>query len=408
MASEQTVTTASAGKLHLLDLAGLKNQMGERWARMAGPVEGFFEGAVRRNLGPGDTFSRHEELSYILIFRNLSPEEAQVKCRIIAEEVCERLFGDQVKKASFRMLVMPLPPDALAAGSAPGALNELLERKGKEMIFQSSSGKEANAPAVTAAATPSDEAEFHFLYRPIWDATKNVVVTYLCQGDDDKYAPLVGTGRGQTPPQDHQAGLDNRVLRECATRTGQLHRGGLRVLFGVSVALETLSHARLWMSYSKELQNIPPAVSRDFAFFVTGIDSGVPNIRLAQELPKLTRLSHQVFCVVEDRGYIGTRFSRTGAHALGIQLSHGEGESVQMGRIVELARQAAEAGLAAFVLGVPSTAIMLHALGQGIRYLEGTVIRPAISDPRHAFAQSLEYVYTSGNKKPVQARGEVA
>ena len=53
-----------------------------------------------------------------------------------------------------------------------------------------------------------------------------------------------------------------------------------------------------------------------------------------------------------------------------------------------------------FVLDVPTTAIMLHALGQGSRYLEGPVIRPAIFDPRHAFAQSLEYVYTSARNKP--------
>jgi hypothetical protein len=202
--------------------------------------------------------------------------------------------------------------------------------------------------------------------------------------------------------------VDRSVLRECAARALQLHRSGLRVLFGVSVALDTLSHGRLWIPYSRELQAIAPAVSRDFAFFVTGIDSGVPNIRFAQELPKLTRLSHQIFCVVDDRGYIGTRFTRTGAHAIGIQLSPGDSEAAAMGRIVELARQASEAGLAAFVLGIPSTCIMLHALGQGIRYLEGSVIRSAITDPRHAFAQSLEYVYTSGRNRPPAVKQSVS
>ena len=294
---------------------------------------------------------------------------------------------------------MPLPPEAAAGEGMPAGLDELLESKGKETIILATASKDQKAaPEPDAAEPEADDASY--FYRPIWDASKNVVVTYLCQSDDDKYATLIGSGREQTAPQDHQAGIDSKVLRECAARALQLHRGGLGVLFGVSVALDTLSHARLWMSYSRELQTIAPAVSRDFAFFVTGIDSGVPNIRLAQELPKLTRLSHQIFCVIDDRGYVGTRFSRTGAHAIGIQLSAGESRSAAMGRIVELARQASEAGLAAFVLGVPSTSIMLHALGQGIRYLEGPVIRPAITDPRHAFAQSLEYVYTSGKNKP--------
>jgi hypothetical protein len=409
MSMDQATVSTSAGKLHLLDLAALKSQMGDKWARKVDAMECFFEGAVRRSLGPGDTFSRQGELSYILMFRDLSPDEAQLKCRAIAEEVSERLFGDQVKKASFRTLIMPLQPETLSGVALPGGLDALLESKGKETIFLATNSGEQKAPPQAEADVPAPDAdEPTYIYRPIWDATKNVVVTYLCQSDDDKYDALIGAGREQAQPLDHQAGVDRSVLRECAARALQLHRSGLRVLFGVSVALDTLSHGRLWIPYSRELQAIAPAVSRDFAFFVTGIDSGVPNIRFAQELPKLTRLSHQIFCVVDDRGYIGTRFTRTGAHAIGIQLSPGDSEAAAMGRIVELARQASEAGLAAFVLGVPSTCIMLHALGQGIRYLEGSVIRSAITDPRHAFAQSLEYVYTSGRNRPPAVKQSVS
>jgi hypothetical protein len=400
MSKDQAVPNTSAGKLHLLDLAAMKSQMGDRWTRMADAMENFFEGAVRRNLGPGDTFVRKSELTYILLFRNLTAEEAQLKCRTISEEVCERLFGDQIHRASLRNLVLPLSADTLVGNTISDALDELLERKGKEIIVQitSKAQPEPEIRKETAPEVPDDKA-LTFLYRPIWDATKNVVITYLCQSVDENYAETIGSGRGSSRSEDRQAAIDKDVLQECAIRTHQLHRSGLRILSGVTVALDTLSHSRLWASYSKELQSIAPAVSKDFAFFVTGIDSGVPNIRLAQELPKLTRLSHQIFCVIEDRGYVGTRFSRTGTHAIGISLAPGEAEASSMGRVVELAQQAADASLAAFVLDIPSTSLMLHALGQGIRYLEGPVIRQAVSDPRHAFMQSLEYVYTSAKKK---------
>jgi hypothetical protein len=402
MLTDQAVANASAGKLHFLDLADLKAQMGSKWTRMEDTVERFFEGAMRRNLGPGDSFIRQGELSYILLFRSLGPEEAQLKCRTICEEVCERLFGDQVYRASLRTLISPLKPDFVAGDEGAAALDEHLERHGKETIFRVDPAGDSASPAAAHPAPAEAEAESEdgmtFSYRPIWDATKNVVVTYLCQSDDN-YASLVGSSREDSPPLDRQAAIDRRILLECAARNLQLHQSGLRILSGVAVALDTLSHSRLWSSYSRDLQSISPTVSRDFAFFVTGIDSGVPNIRLAQELPKLTRLSHQIFCVIDDRGYIGSRFARTGAHAIGICLSPGETEAASMGRIVELSRQAADGGLAAFVLGIPSTCLMLHALGQGIRYLEGSIIRPAISDPRHAFAQSLEYVYTSKSRK---------
>jgi hypothetical protein len=410
MSSEPIPTSASAGKLHLLDLADIKAQMGGRWARMADPVERFFEGAVRRNLGPGDTFLRQGELSYILLFRDLAAEEAQVKCRTIAEEVCERLFGDQIQCASLRTVVVALGPDALAGDAISGALDEMLERKGKELIVEVASSKMKEPAAVPSApgapAEESDENEFTFLYRPIWDATKNVVITYLCQSIDASDASANAKGKVYTRSEDKQAVIDRAVLQECAERTHQLHRSGLRILSGVAVDLDTLSHSRLWAPYSKELQRISPDIFRDFAFFVTGIDSGVPNIRLTQELPKLTRLSRQIFCVIEDRGYVGARFSRTGTHAIGIDLLRGDAEAFSMLRIRELAKEGLDAGLATFVLGVQSTSIMLYAIGQGIRYLEGAVIRPAVPAPRHAFAQSLEYVYTVGKNKVSLDKGK--
>ena len=37
---------------------------------------------------------------------------------------------------------------------------------------------------------------------------------------------------------------------------------------------------------------------------------------------------------------------------------------------------------------------MLHALAQGIRYIEGPVIRAAVAEPRYAFAQTLDDIYS--------------
>ena len=228
MPNDPIASSASAGKLHLLDLASVKAQMGDRWARMADPVERFFEGAVRRNLGPGDTFLRQGELSYILLFPNLSPEEAQIKCRTIAEEVCERLFGDQVQGASLRTLVAPLGPDGLAGNAIFGALNELLERKGKEAIVEVTASKkrepEAFPPGPGVPAAEGDEDGYRFLYRPIWDSTKNVVITYLCQGVDASDASA--NAEVHTRSEDKQATHDRAVLQECAARTHELHRSG--------------------------------------------------------------------------------------------------------------------------------------------------------------------------------------
>lgn len=403
MSELMTGPVKSAGKLHLLDLSAIRSQMADRWERMSASIARFFESAIRRHLGPGDTFTREGELSYLLLFRELSPDEARLKCCTICEELGERLFGDEVQGASLRALVAALTP-GLAANDAP-AVDAMLERQGKETIIRirpardgvpaGETANEVAPPSPSPAHEPSAKAAPTFRWRPLWDAAKSVVITYLCQPHD------AGDTAREPDAESRQAALDRAILAECAAGTRRLHARGFRLLHGVPVTLDTISHSRLWAPYSRALKQVPPESSRDFAFFVTGIDSGVPNIRLTQELPKLSRLSHNIFCLLTDRGYVASRFLRTGTHAIGIALSPGDAEAVSAARISELSQQACGAGIAAFVLGLPATSLMLHALACGIRYLEGPVVRPAIGEPRYAFAQSLEDLYSG---TPLTAR----
>jgi GGDEF domain-containing protein len=402
-ASEAVVSAhgprTAAGKLHLLDLTDIKARMGARWEKTSDLVERFFDGAIRRNLGPGDTFVRLGEMSYILLLRDLSPEEAKIKCCTICEELSERLFGDQVHSASLRALVTSLASSTLPEDAPVEAFDEILERDGSETIIRVGPPPGANgasAPHHEGLDDGSNEcAPLRFKHRPIWDTATNVVISYLCQSEGPVHAPDDMRGTGLAGPEASQAAVDRAVLRECATSMQSTHKRGFRLISGASVALDTLSYSRFWLQYSEELQKIPPGMSRDLIFFVTGIDRGIPNIRLAQVLPKLSKHSRGVFCVLSDRGYIGTRFSRTATHAIGIDLAPGSAESLSLNRITELSQQAASAGLAAFVFGISSTSVMLHAISHGIRYLEGPVIRQAVGEPRYAFAQSLGDVYAS-------------
>ncbi len=394
-ASARSVT----GKLHLLDLSEIKRRVGARWEKSAATAERFFEAAIRRHLGQGDSFIRHGELSYILLLRDLTPEEAKIKCCTICEGLGERLFGNEIGAASLRALLAPLQGAPALTGESAAQLDLFLEREGSEIII----GKEGvAAPAAPPPPPPMEEKPAFTVrchHRPLWDTAVNVVINYLCQPAGPAEFPE-GDPDNLAGAESRQAAIDRCVLQESAQAMGAVHRRGFRLISGVSVSLDTISYSRLWRRYSRKLQNVPPGIARDFIFFVNGIDSGVPNIRLAQELPKLNRHGRGVFCLVGERGYVGTRFARTGTHAIGIELSPGHLESVSASRITELAVQTSGASLAAFVLGLNSTSLMLHALAQGIRYLEGPVIRPAVPEPRYAFAQTLDDIYANRKNNP--------
>jgi hypothetical protein len=405
MTTPLQVPKSVTGKLHLLDLSEIRNRVGDKWERTAALAERFFEGAIRRNLAPGDSFIRQSEVCYILLLSDLTPEEARIKCCTICEGLGERLFGNEFAGASLRALLAPLAGAPLLTGESAGQLDSFLEREGSETIIApGSAGPESagDATAKTSARNDDFQLPIRFHHRPIWDTAVNVVINYLCQNagpvEFPEDAPELAGLEGR------QAAIDRGVLLECAVAMQSVHRRGFRLVSGVSVALDTISYSRLWRQYSRELQKIAPGISRDFMFFVTGIDNGVPNIRLAQELPKLNRCGRGVFCLLSDRGYVGMRFARTGTHAIGIELSPGSTEQVSAARIAELAQQAAGARLAAFVLGLSSTSLMLQALSHGIRYLEGPVIRSAVPEPRFAFAQSLDDIYGALRKNPPPAR----
>lgn len=277
-------------------------------------------------------------------------------------------------------------------------MNRLRERFGIGPAYRSKAPDQAaDAQAQKAKAEQAAilRPPMGFHHRPIWDSVANVVISYLCQIAAPVKFPEGSLSPELDGPEGRQAIIDQAVLEQCLATIHSVQQRGFRLVSGVSVALDTISYSRFWRRYSDELQKTPRGICRDLIFFVHKIDSGVPNTRLMQDLPKVTPYGRSIFCLLGEQAYVGSRFSRTEAHAIGIELTPGSSETVAMARIAELARQAAGARLGAFVLGVSTTSLLLHAISQGVRYIEGPIIHPPVSEPRHAFAQSLEHVYIS-------------
>jgi hypothetical protein len=235
-----------------------------------------------------------------------------------------------------------------------------------------------------------------FLYRPLWDTAKQVVLTYICQPTfgsfhTDMAKPNFGFCLAEE--EQDQAALDMLVFQECVARATRLNSAGLRVLLAVPVHFETIARPKFWMGYHAIYRQIPQDILRDLGFIVFGIDQGVPNIRLAQEIPKVSRGMHHVICMADHCDNAGSQFAKTGAYAIGMAVNTREPEKHTFERMNALTKQAREAGTESFVLNVTSTSLVLHGINSGLRYIEGPVVRPAVSDPRHAYIHSVEDLY---------------
>ena len=400
----------SAGKIHMLGLESIKERLGPKWDRMSILVHRYFEAAIRREMAPGDTFAHTSELSYIVLFRGTTIAETQLKCSIIAKEVCKRLFGDDDDDVSVRSLTLPVDDVDLNEPDVQAALNNLLEREGKEALYYVKEAREERPSKVLRVRLDIRSEQYHslpsskpnFLYRPIWDSVRGVVLTYLCQAlPTTASSAMVFSGFCVADDESDQALLDESSLLECLYRSRNLRNAGLRVQFAVPIHFTTLARGSNWRKFSALRHRASPELLRDLAFFVHGIDPDVPNIRLTSELPKLGIISKRIFCLIEDPSSVNRQFRNTGIYAVGLNYRAKTSETDWMAKLSTLSGIARDAGFETFALGSILRSTAVSAIGAGARFVEGAGVRRPVADPKYVYVHEIDDLYRdAGSVKP--------
>src|SRR5687768_8211846 len=116
---------------------------------------------------------------------------------------------------------------------------------------------------------PVREEDIAFVYRPIWDCARQVVLTYLCQP-----APSVSMGAGAEArslcvarcSEMDRCRLDVAVLRAVLAHAGELQRAGKRLLIACPIHFGSIAVAKSWASYAQVLNAAPKEALRDVAF----------------------------------------------------------------------------------------------------------------------------------------------
>ncbi len=416
------MSVSSAGKIAVLGLQGIRLRLKDQWEAHSNTVHTYFEALLDREMKSGDCYHKIDELSYLVFFRDLSASEAQLKCVAIAEAASRRLFGEDVGAISIRVVVSAVNNALLLQGLDPiAAVQGILSDSGTETIVtQEMEGAENlhtdNCGSKTKTRSPDSSRDLKvtfgperdhaqsfildqisFQYRPLWDSIQKVILTYLCQPIPQSSESKSGLAAGglclAQDPYDACL-LDLRVFREIAERMELLRKEGLRIVAACPVHFSTIAHIRSWTKYARALDIAGAGTVRDIAFLLVGIDMGVPNIRLAQEIPKLSSRTKWVFGAIDYHEGLVARFEHTGVRAIGVELRQSSGSNRNsMAMIEALALESQTAGLASFVLGANSRSIVVGAIASGVRYLEGKTIAAPIMEPRHAFVQDIADLY---------------
>jgi len=419
---EPTLAIASAAaRLTVLGLDGIKSRVTDQWPVVSERVHAYFEALLQREMRAGDFFQKLDELSYLVFFHDLDATVAHAKCVSIAEVASRRLFGEDTEAVSIRVAVGRITDGIFAHDSHQIlALDDALKAESFATVIQASHSvgtddKARNQIALAvfdASQVPKfrvlfgndldrryalTEQQIGFSYRPVWDSQKKVILTYICQ-PVPKHLTVEGAAKrfGLCFVEDAEEAclFDLLVFAEVARRIDALRKDGLRVIVACPIHYSTLSRPKSWQRYLLALNAAGAERSRDIAFLLTGVDEGIPNVRLAQEIPKLSTRSRFVFAHFKYRSGLGARFSQTGIHAIGSELASSmlDGRSV-LAAIDTLALDASNAGIECFVLGVFNKSSAVGAISSGVRYLEGPAISAEVNQPRHAFVRELEDLY---------------
>jgi hypothetical protein len=186
-----------------------------------------------------------------------------------------------------------------------------------------------------------------------------------------------------------QCELDILCLMEARGRVRTIRQAGGRLLIFVPLHFLTVSRQRYWTHYREAISRLEPEELTDLRFLIHGIEPGVPNVRLIQELPKLSAFCRGIFCLSTDAPLIQRQFNNTGIQGVGLAARPGEPEKNLIERLDKLYAATRKTGLENFVLGASRHSTVVNAIGAGVRYIEGAGMRPPVADPRFAVAQDL-------------------
>ena len=166
-------SAGSAGRLRFINLAELKERVGDRWDRLSKKVIDVAEGIIRKNLTPAAIFYRYNLEVFFLVFPDLPEEQAVLKIESIADEICTKLLGESEEGCrQLSLTSTSLEMKSLAEQSGASTLATLAEAFDTHGTPQRGHGADAGQDATRL------RSKAMVRYQPIWTPEAEKVVAY--------------------------------------------------------------------------------------------------------------------------------------------------------------------------------------------------------------------------------------
>jgi len=274
----------AAGRIRFIGLEQVRERLGPRWARIGQVVHAVAERSLTAHLGPGDAWSRLNDVAYLVVFAEPNTEEALRVCAQVAAEIEARLFGETPERA-IRV--------ATAVNTVDG---RLVLRADDPWAFLDAAMESAEARSAALAAsldrvevtfeeaTPAASEQWHEVYMPVWAVDRGAVSVQLCQpvltlpGGQELfgYAGLRGNSEA-----DALARLDTATLRRVCADLAAPPTGAERTLLATTVHCRTLERADRRQAFLEVLMPVHELARKRLLVEVVGLDDTSSETRIA-------------------------------------------------------------------------------------------------------------------------------
>ncbi|HUH86222.1 MAG TPA: hypothetical protein VLX85_16560 [Stellaceae bacterium] len=413
--SENSEGALLAGRVNVIGLKKVKERFGAEWDRFAVRADRIARNTIERHLTAGDIYTSTLGFAYIMVFAQLSPDQAKVKCRLIGDEIAKSLLGEgdgaliEVKtavaqidgKIAFQDVLLK---EVLATSLGDDKDLELVDEPAPRRPVQAPDGQWEPIPAPArkqnvrgAQADLLDD--LRFVYRPMWDQSRSVVSAYYCVAQ----VPLadVGDARGDAETMTGDGGerprLDVLTQQRVIADLDDLARASRKLFIVLPVHFETLSAMARRREYLRVLREQTNAEMRKLLVVeVVGVPQGVPQTRLTDLVGPLKPLCRSVVLRLPLESADFSNIKGSGAEAIGADVAgRADAEFVLMQHMNRFARATAKAEFPCYIHGLRSISLVAGALGAGFGYIDGDAVASPVAHPRGVVEFRLADLYRS-------------
>ncbi|GEM_PF-2612917 len=410
-----------ASRVNIIGLKRVKERFGAAWQHVADRADRIARNVIERHLDPGDIYATWGEDTYITVFARLGEQEARVKCYLIGNEIVRTLLGEdaaeflEVKAAVTRV-------DGSVDLKAIGSMDQIFE--GAEVISPLSPPPE---PVPRSKPEPGDLGadtgltfvpieherrtaagnepargsdvlrEIDFVFRPMWDPTRNVIATYLCVPQvrlSDLNGAAGDASLAVAGDPDATARLDGITIRRVKGDLQAMASDGRRLIIAMPLHFETLCSAAQRRRCAAELAAIPEPMKQYLVVEVIDVPTGVLKSRLMEVIAPL-RLHCRAVSLQVGIGTIDfTQIRGAGVSAVGANIADvAKSEFIVMQQLSRFQRAAEKAEVVTFLHGARTRSLVAAAVGAGFHYVDGDAVAATLARPERIMPFQLADLY---------------